>query len=196
MFPQVSGTLARCRRSATPRITGGASGGRRSRSRDRAASGHVVACADDVSGGGVGDGQRRPAGDPGGGRAPRPRAGRAWSCRTRPRSARRRRAGGHRAARRGRDRRRERRARRRRRRRRLHRDRRHPARRGASPTWSRASEAGANVVSTSFYPLLHPASAPRELLDVVERGLRARRHRRCSSRASTRAGRSTSCPRW
>ncbi len=29
-------------------------------------------------------------------------------------------------------------------------------------------EAGVNVVSTSFYPLLHPASAPRELLDVVE----------------------------
>lgn len=28
-------------------------------------------------------------------------------------------------------------------------------------------EAGTNVVSTSFYPLLHPASAPRELLDVV-----------------------------
>jgi hypothetical protein len=26
---------------------------------------------------------------------------------------------------------------------------------------------GANVVSTAFYPLLHPASAPRELLDVV-----------------------------
>ncbi len=26
---------------------------------------------------------------------------------------------------------------------------------------------GANVVSTSFYPLLHPPSAPRELLDVV-----------------------------
>ena len=29
-------------------------------------------------------------------------------------------------------------------------------------------EAGANVVSTSFYPLLHPASAPHELLDQVE----------------------------
>jgi hypothetical protein len=29
-------------------------------------------------------------------------------------------------------------------------------------------EAGVNVVSTAFYPLLHPASAPRELLDVVE----------------------------
>src|SRR5215218_8237919 len=29
-------------------------------------------------------------------------------------------------------------------------------------------EAGADVVSTSFYPLLHPRSAPRELLDVVE----------------------------
>jgi hypothetical protein len=29
-------------------------------------------------------------------------------------------------------------------------------------------QSGANVVSTSFYPLLHPASAPRELLDVVE----------------------------
>jgi len=28
--------------------------------------------------------------------------------------------------------------------------------------------AGRNVVSTAFYPLLHPASAPRELLDVVE----------------------------
>jgi hypothetical protein len=28
--------------------------------------------------------------------------------------------------------------------------------------------AGANVVSTSFYPLLHPASAPRALLDQVE----------------------------
>jgi hypothetical protein len=27
---------------------------------------------------------------------------------------------------------------------------------------------GSNVVSTSFYPLLHPASAPRELLDRVE----------------------------
>lgn len=31
----------------------------------------------------------------------------------------------------------------------------------------RCLEAGTNVVSTSFYPLLHPASAPRELLDVV-----------------------------
>ena len=29
-------------------------------------------------------------------------------------------------------------------------------------------ESGTNVVSTSFYPLLHPTSAPRELLDVVE----------------------------
>ena len=29
-------------------------------------------------------------------------------------------------------------------------------------------EEGANVVSTSFYPLLHPRSAPRDLLDVVE----------------------------
>lgn len=28
--------------------------------------------------------------------------------------------------------------------------------------------AGVNVVSTAFYPLLHPASAPRELLDVLE----------------------------
>ncbi len=28
--------------------------------------------------------------------------------------------------------------------------------------------AGKDVVSTSFYPLLHPASAPRDLLDVVE----------------------------
>ncbi|MEI7593627.1 MAG: dihydrodipicolinate reductase [Actinomycetes bacterium] len=28
--------------------------------------------------------------------------------------------------------------------------------------------AGVNVVSTSFYPLLHPKSAPRELLDVIE----------------------------
>ncbi len=28
--------------------------------------------------------------------------------------------------------------------------------------------AGTNVVSTAFYPLLHPASAPRELLDLVE----------------------------
>lgn len=28
--------------------------------------------------------------------------------------------------------------------------------------------AGTNVVSTSFYPLLHPASAPRAVLDVVE----------------------------
>jgi len=28
--------------------------------------------------------------------------------------------------------------------------------------------AGANVVSTAFYPLLHPASAPREMLDPVE----------------------------
>ncbi len=27
---------------------------------------------------------------------------------------------------------------------------------------------GANVVSTAFYPLLHPPSAPRELLDVVD----------------------------
>ena len=32
----------------------------------------------------------------------------------------------------------------------------------------RCLESGINVVSTSFYPLLHPASAPRELLDVVE----------------------------
>ena len=32
----------------------------------------------------------------------------------------------------------------------------------------RCLEAGTNVVSTSFYPLLHPASAPRALLDVVE----------------------------
>ncbi len=31
----------------------------------------------------------------------------------------------------------------------------------------RCLESGINVVSTSFYPLLHPASAPRELLDVV-----------------------------
>ncbi|MBK5287486.1 MAG: hypothetical protein JJE46_03355, partial [Acidimicrobiia bacterium] len=29
-------------------------------------------------------------------------------------------------------------------------------------------ESGTNVVSTSFYPLLHPRSAPRALLDVVE----------------------------
>ncbi len=29
-------------------------------------------------------------------------------------------------------------------------------------------QSGRNVVSTSFYPLLHPASAPREVLDVVE----------------------------
>ena len=28
--------------------------------------------------------------------------------------------------------------------------------------------AGVNVVSTAFYPLLHPASAPREVLDVIE----------------------------
>lgn len=28
--------------------------------------------------------------------------------------------------------------------------------------------AGRNVVSTSFYPLLHPPSAPRELLDMIE----------------------------
>ncbi|MFN8028007.1 MAG: dihydrodipicolinate reductase [Acidimicrobiia bacterium] len=28
--------------------------------------------------------------------------------------------------------------------------------------------AGRNVVSTSFYPLLHPPSAPRELLDLIE----------------------------
>ena len=55
---------------------------------DRAASRRVVACADDVPGRGVGDGQRRPAGDPGGGGARRPRAGRAWWCRTRPRSGR------------------------------------------------------------------------------------------------------------
>ena len=54
--------------------------------------------------------------------------------------------------------------------------------------------AGRNVVSTAFYPLLHPASAPRELLDVVEPAC-ARATRRCSCRASTRAGRSTSCPR-
>jgi hypothetical protein len=27
---------------------------------------------------------------------------------------------------------------------------------------------GVNVVSTAFYPLLHPASAPRELLDIIE----------------------------
>ena len=32
----------------------------------------------------------------------------------------------------------------------------------------RCLQAGKNVVSTSFYPLLHPASAPRELLDVIE----------------------------
>jgi hypothetical protein len=32
----------------------------------------------------------------------------------------------------------------------------------------RCLRAGANVVSTAFYPLLHPASAPRELLDVIE----------------------------
>lgn len=32
----------------------------------------------------------------------------------------------------------------------------------------RCLRAGRNVVSTAFYPLLHPASAPRELLDVVE----------------------------
>lgn len=28
--------------------------------------------------------------------------------------------------------------------------------------------AGVNVLSTAFYPLLHPASAPREVLDVIE----------------------------
>jgi 2,4-diaminopentanoate dehydrogenase len=32
----------------------------------------------------------------------------------------------------------------------------------------RCLRAGRNVVSTSFYPLLHPASAPRELLEVIE----------------------------
>ncbi len=32
----------------------------------------------------------------------------------------------------------------------------------------RCLDAGHNVVSTAFYPLLHPASAPRELLDVVK----------------------------
>ncbi len=31
----------------------------------------------------------------------------------------------------------------------------------------RCLQAGRNVVSTSFYPLLHPASAPKEFLDVV-----------------------------
>ena len=31
-----------------------------------------------------------------------------------------------------------------------------------------ACGAGRNVVSTSFYPLLHPPSAPRELLDMIE----------------------------
>jgi 2,4-diaminopentanoate dehydrogenase len=31
----------------------------------------------------------------------------------------------------------------------------------------RCLRAGINVVSTAFYPLLHPASAPRELLDVI-----------------------------
>ncbi len=30
-------------------------------------------------------------------------------------------------------------------------------------------EAGANVVSTSFYPLLHPASAPPPMIEAVER---------------------------
>jgi hypothetical protein len=30
-------------------------------------------------------------------------------------------------------------------------------------------DAGANVVSTSFYPLLHPASAPRPMIQAVER---------------------------
>jgi hypothetical protein len=30
-------------------------------------------------------------------------------------------------------------------------------------------ESGANVVSTSFYPLLHPASAPAPMIDAVER---------------------------
>ena len=32
----------------------------------------------------------------------------------------------------------------------------------------RCLESGRNVVSTSFYPLLHPGSAPRSLLDIVE----------------------------
>ncbi len=32
----------------------------------------------------------------------------------------------------------------------------------------RCLRAGVNVVSTAFYPLLHPTSAPRELLDVIE----------------------------
>jgi hypothetical protein len=32
----------------------------------------------------------------------------------------------------------------------------------------RCLDGGHNVVSTAFYPLLHPATAPRELLDVVE----------------------------
>ena len=35
---------------------------------------------------------------------------------------------------------------------------------------------GANVVSTSFYPLLHPASAPAPLLDAVERACADGRH--------------------
>src|SRR6266478_2173057 len=30
-------------------------------------------------------------------------------------------------------------------------------------------EPGANVVSTSFYPLLHPASAPAPVIEAVER---------------------------
>ena len=31
----------------------------------------------------------------------------------------------------------------------------------------RCLQSGRNVVSTSFYPLLHPPSAPKEFLDVV-----------------------------
>ena len=69
----------------------------------------------------------------------------------------------------------------------------------APPTRSPISLAclrsGRNVVSTAFYPLLHPPSAPPCAARRDRAGLRGRRLRRCSCRASTRAGRSTSCRR-
>ena len=176
------------------RRTGGASGGRRSRSRDRAASRRVVACADDVPGRGVGDGQRRPAGDPGGGGAPRPRAGRAWWCRTRPRSGR---DAGELACIAplgvARDRRHERRPGRRRRRGRVHRDRRHPARRRASPTSSRAWRPGPTWCRRPSTRCCTRRARPRRW-SRRSSGPAPPATPRCSCRASTRAGRSTSSP--
>ena len=56
--------------------------------------------------------------------------------------------------------------------------------------------AGRNVVSASFYPLLHPASAPREVLEPVTDAVQGGRLVGVRVGRSIRAGRSTSSPHW